>query len=106
MPRTNPAYDEEFKVQAVELLLSSNKGLKTVARELGVCDASLRKWKKDFLEASGGLPVAEGDGMTAVSAQAPADTPIPLPYRFALPATPISTLLGPVKSDKTRPVIP
>ena len=69
MPRTRPAYDEEFKVQAVELLLSSNKGLKTVARELGVCDASLRKWKKEFLEASGGLPVAEGDGMTAVSAQ-------------------------------------
>ena len=73
MPRTRPAYTEEFKVQAVELFLSSGKGLKTVARELGISDGSLRKWKDEFLEASGGLPVAEGDGTTVVSARELAD---------------------------------
>ena len=64
---------KKFKVQAVELFLSSNKGLKQVSRELGISDGSLRKWKNEFLEASEGLPVAEGDGKAGVSAQELAD---------------------------------
>ncbi|MEZ5326884.1 MAG: transposase [Verrucomicrobiales bacterium] len=47
MPRTRPVYDDEFKTQAVELYLDSDKGLKQVARELGICDASLRKWRNE-----------------------------------------------------------
>lgn len=63
-------YDEEFKIGAVELLLSSNKGIKQVARELGVSDGSLRKWKNEFLEeASEGMPVGEADGSPVASAQ-------------------------------------
>ena len=73
MPRTRPAYDEEFKAQAVELYLNSDQGLKQVARELGISDASLRKWRNEFLEASEGLPVAEGNGRAAASARELAD---------------------------------
>ena len=49
MPRTRRPYDEEFKRRAVELYLQSNNSLKQVARELGVSDGSLRKWRKDLL---------------------------------------------------------
>jgi transposase len=73
MPRTRPAYDEEFKAQAVELYLNSDQGLKQVARELGISDASLRKWRNEFLEASEGLPVAEGNGRAAASVRELAD---------------------------------
>ena len=48
MPRTRRPYDEEFKRRAVELYLHSNNSLKQVARELGVSDGSLRKWRKDL----------------------------------------------------------
>ncbi len=42
-------YDEEFKQQAVELLLKSGRPLKTLAEELGVTPWSLRTWKKQYL---------------------------------------------------------
>ena len=48
MPRTHKKYDEEFKRRAVELYLHNNNSLKQVARELGVSDGSLRKWRKDL----------------------------------------------------------
>ena len=48
MPRTHRRYDEEFKRRAVELYLHSNNSLKQVARELGISDGSLRKWRKDL----------------------------------------------------------
>ncbi len=48
MPRTHRPYDEEFKRRAVELYLNSNHSLKQVARELGISDGSLRKWRKDL----------------------------------------------------------
>lgn len=38
-------YDEEFKRNAVELLIQSGKPLRVVARELGVSDTVLRNWK-------------------------------------------------------------
>lgn len=52
-------YDEEFKRDAVELLLSGAKGLKPLARDLGVCPATLRGWRDRFLgkkESSQGPP--------------------------------------------------
>ena len=49
MPRTHRPYDEEFKRRAVELYLKSDQSLKQVARELGISDGSLRKWRKDLL---------------------------------------------------------
>jgi transposase len=45
MPRTKPAYDEEFRRGAVELLVSSGRPLKRVAAELGVCANTLRLWR-------------------------------------------------------------
>jgi transposase-like protein len=42
-------YDEEFKRQAVELVIHSGKTQAQIARELGVSDYSLTLWKKDYL---------------------------------------------------------
>jgi len=42
-------YDEEFKRQAVELVIHSGKTQAQVARELGVSEYSLTLWKKDYL---------------------------------------------------------
>ena len=42
-------YDEEFKRQAVELVLHSGKAQRQVARELDVSDYSLTLWKKAYL---------------------------------------------------------
>lgn len=48
--RTAKRYTREFKQEAVRLLLTSEKPIQTVARELGVSDVSLGKWKKEALE--------------------------------------------------------
>lgn len=45
-------YDAQFKREAVELLLTSGKPLKVMARELGVCDVSLRSWRDRHLDKS------------------------------------------------------
>ena len=39
-------YDEEFKKQAVQLLIRSGRPLAQIARELGVESWALRGWKK------------------------------------------------------------
>ena len=42
-------YEEDFKRQAVELLLHSGKTQRQVARELDVSEYSLNLWKKAYL---------------------------------------------------------
>ena len=42
-------YDEEFKRQAVELVIHSGKTQAQIARELGVSEYSLTLWKRDYL---------------------------------------------------------
>lgn len=42
-------YDEEFKRQAVELVIHSGRTQAQIARELGVSEYSLTLWKKDYL---------------------------------------------------------
>ena len=42
-------YNEEFKRQAVELLIHSGKRQAQVARELGVSDYTLTLWKRAYL---------------------------------------------------------
>ncbi len=64
MPRTHRAYDEEFKRQAVELYLYSSNSLKQVARELGVSDGSLRKWRKDLFGDNAGQ---QGDSQAVMN---------------------------------------
>jgi transposase len=48
--KTNKVYSEEFKRQAVELLIHSGKPQAQVARELGCSDMSLSGWKKKYLQ--------------------------------------------------------
>ncbi|MCP4645076.1 MAG: transposase [bacterium] len=43
-------YDEEFKRNAVELLLGGGHDLKPLARELGVCPTTLREWREFVLD--------------------------------------------------------
>ena len=51
MPRTRPSYSEEFRREAVELLLSSGRPLKQVAGELGISANALRSWRNRSLGA-------------------------------------------------------
>ncbi len=63
MPKKQrPTYTEEYRRDAVELLRTSGRPLRQVARELGVSDASLRKWREAILDGSAGSgPGAGGD---------------------------------------------
>jgi transposase len=44
MPRSRPPYPPEFRREAVELVRSSGRSLKQIARDLGVSEQSLRNW--------------------------------------------------------------
>jgi len=44
----NTYYDPEFKKNAVELLLSSGKSIKQIARELGCSASSLGEWRRSY----------------------------------------------------------
>jgi transposase len=50
MKKSMKRYDATFKRDAVELLLTSGKPLKTLAIELGVCDVTLRNWRDRHLQ--------------------------------------------------------
>ena len=52
-------YDEEFKRQAVELVIHSGRTQAQIARELGVSEYSLTLWKRDYL---GHVRAAQLDG--------------------------------------------
>lgn len=49
MPNPHPTYDDEFRRNAVELLMDSRRPLKRVAEELGVSANSLRSWRDRLL---------------------------------------------------------
>jgi transposase len=44
VPRTRPAYPEEFRREAVELVRSSGRSIPQIAHELGCSPQSLRSW--------------------------------------------------------------
>ena len=46
MPRTHKPYDASFRQQAVEMLLTSGKTQRQVARDLGISTDTLRDWKQ------------------------------------------------------------
>jgi transposase len=48
-PAYHKPYDQEYKRQAVELLLSSGQPCEQLARELGCSGYSLHLWKKRYL---------------------------------------------------------
>lgn len=72
MPKSKITYTEEFRRNAVDLLLTSGRTLKEVSEELGVTNNTLRAWRNKSLGAgsAGGLqdghmpvgnaPVADG----------------------------------------------
>jgi transposase len=47
-PRKHKRYDETFKRSAVELWLQGGKSVHQIARELGISDQSLKKWKQQL----------------------------------------------------------
>jgi transposase len=49
MTKPPKRYDAQFKRDAVELLLTSGKALKSLADELGVSDVTLRSWRNRHL---------------------------------------------------------
>jgi transposase len=57
---TSKRYDQEFKDNAVNMLVMSGKALSVVARELGVSDTALRKWKEKHLGEADRHPRGEG----------------------------------------------
>lgn len=58
MPRTHKPYDASFRQQAVELLLTSGKTQREVARDLGISADTLRDWKQQQELKSGAATVA------------------------------------------------
>ena len=61
MPKTRPAYPEEFRARAVDLVRTSGKSQKDVAIDLGVSTNALREWiKRADLDAG-----RRSDGLTS-----------------------------------------
>jgi len=52
MQKTQRTFTKEFKLEAVQLVKSSNKPLAQIARDLGIADSTLHHWRK--LETSQG----------------------------------------------------
>jgi len=48
MARKRKQYTDEFKFEAVRLLVDSGKPLSVIARELGISDYLLSRWKRDL----------------------------------------------------------
>ena len=67
-------YTEQFKRDAVQLLISSGRPLSEVSGELGVTANSLREWKKRFLAATNAdLRAVGGSGKGKLDAVAMAE---------------------------------
>ena len=64
MPRRRPNYTNEFRQECVNLLLSSGRGVKRMAAELGLSPNTLRTWRDRALSngraAQAASPEAKG----------------------------------------------
>ena len=56
MPRTRPPYPEEFRREAIRLAQLGDKPQRTLARDLGISDVTLRNWLKEDKAAKGERP--------------------------------------------------
>jgi transposase len=45
VPRTRPAFPPEFRREAVKLMRDSDKPVSQLAKDLGVSEQTLRKWR-------------------------------------------------------------
>ena len=59
MPGPTPHYPAEFKREAIQLYLSSEKSIPKMAKELGIADESLRRWLRQHE-----LDAGEHEGLT------------------------------------------
>ena len=59
-------YTKQFKEEAVRLLVTSDKSIKELARELGVNDVSLATWKRQALH-NGDHPEKAGPNAIQIS---------------------------------------
>ncbi len=50
MQKTQRTFTKEFKLEAVQLVKSSNQPLAHIARDLGIADRTLHHWRKLFTE--------------------------------------------------------
>ena len=57
--KTHRVYQEEFKRQAVEMVIRSGKPIVQIGRELGVSEASLHAWRKAYFLTQSPVPGAE-----------------------------------------------
>ena len=66
--RPRRRFDEEFKAQAVRLVLDEGKSVGSVARDLDLTETALREWVKraraDRTKGKTGLTTAERDELT------------------------------------------
>lgn len=58
MSKPHPPYDKDFRMEAVNLLLSSGRPLKRLAVELGISDNTLRRWRDQATGKRHGVEVA------------------------------------------------
>lgn len=52
MRKNRKTYTEEFKVEAVKLLLENQQTLKAIADNLGIGVSTLTRWKSNYLKAN------------------------------------------------------
>ena len=71
MKQTNHGrrYSAEFREQAVQLLLQSDKSISQVAQELGISPPALKQWKDQHLGGGGSIR-RQGKKITAVELDA------------------------------------
>ncbi len=50
MQKEQKTYTKEFKLEAVQLVQSSQKSQSQIARELGVADSTLSQWRQELSE--------------------------------------------------------
>jgi transposase len=50
MAKVQKVYTREFKEEAVQLAQTSGKPITQIARELGISDASIHQWRKEFAQ--------------------------------------------------------
>lgn len=48
MSKIRKKFDEEFKKNAVRLSYASNKTVKEIGQDLGVCESLLHRWRKKY----------------------------------------------------------
>ncbi|MCP3166843.1 IS3 family transposase [Myxococcus qinghaiensis] len=71
MPKSRPPYPPEFRERVVELMKAGRSG-KSLAREFGCTEQSIRNWKKQLEGSGSGAPSSNGESRPAPRASSAA----------------------------------